>query len=62
MKDRGKYTSKVDLWSLGILTYELLTGEAPLKDEITNWRRKGAQMSTKWDWHISYPPSISGLG
>lgn len=32
MKDKGCYTSKVDLWSIGVLTFELLTGTAPFKD------------------------------
>lgn len=32
MKDKGCYTSKVDLWSIGVLTFELLTGIAPFRD------------------------------
>ena len=32
MKDIGTYTSKVDLWSIGVLTFELLTGNAPFKE------------------------------
>jgi len=28
----GEYSEKVDLWSLGVLTYEFLVGEAPFED------------------------------
>ncbi|KAJ6172419.1 Serine/threonine-protein kinase ark1 [Penicillium chermesinum] len=41
------YTEKVDLWSLGVLTYEFLVGEAPFEDTpIMTQRRIGrADMS-----------------
>lgn len=44
MKDKGKYTFKVDLWSLGVLCFELLTKVIPFRSEITNWRRKGSNL------------------
>lgn len=31
MKDKGEYTTTVDLWSIGVLTFELLTGFPPYK-------------------------------
>ena len=61
MKDRGTYSIEVDIWSIGVLTFELLTGTAPFKEEIAQWRRRGGKRSTQWDWHILYPPSLSGL-
>lgn len=40
---RGKdsfYSEKVDLWSLGVLTYEFLVGEAPFEDTQVMTQRK----------------------
>ncbi|KAI5465765.1 kinase-like domain-containing protein [Mariannaea sp. PMI_226] len=34
------YSSKVDLWSLGVLTYEFLVGEAPFEDEPIATQRR----------------------
>lgn len=34
------YTEKVDLWSLGVLTYEFLVGEAPFEDTQVMTHRK----------------------
>lgn len=59
MKDKGEYDSSVDLWSLGVLCYELIVGEAPYKKEITNWRNKGSKREQKWNWNIIYPSHIS---
>jgi serine/threonine protein kinase len=61
MKDKGQYSSQVDLWSLGVLTYELITGQAPFKEEIAHWKRRGGQRSQHWDWCLIYPPTVSGL-
>ena len=41
MKDKGQYDSSVDIWSIGVLTYELLLGESPYKKQMANWRNKG---------------------
>lgn len=43
MKDVGEYTMNVDLWSLGVLTFELLTGFTPHKKEITHWKLCGGK-------------------
>ncbi|KAF2824221.1 kinase-like protein [Ophiobolus disseminans] len=43
LKGNGKenfYSEKVDLWSLGVLTYEFLVGEAPFEDTQVMTQRK----------------------
>lgn len=37
------YSEKVDLWSLGVLTYEFLVGEAPFEDDQIMTQRKIAR-------------------
>lgn len=49
----------VDIWSLGVLTFELLCGFAPLKDEINYWKLKGGSIDKQWNWDILYPPHLS---
>jgi serine/threonine protein kinase len=61
MKDKGEYNQQVDIWSIGVLTFELLAGHAPFKDEIAQWKRKGSKRGQQWDWHLLYPPSLSSL-
>lgn len=43
-RDDNFYNEKVDLWSLGVLTYEFLVGEAPFEEEShTNTQRRIAR-------------------
>ena len=39
----GSYSEKIDLWSLGVLTYEFLCGEAPFEDIQVNTQRRIAR-------------------
>lgn len=62
MKDIGEYDNRVDLWSLGVLAYELLVGVPPHKDQISKWKDKGSRRSMKWEWKdIKYPEHVSLL-
>ncbi|KAF4637356.1 hypothetical protein G7Y89_g719 [Cudoniella acicularis] len=42
-RDKNVYSNKVDLWSLGVLTYEFLVGEAPFEDTPVMTQRKIAR-------------------
>ena len=61
MKDKGEYTVSVDLWSIGVLTFELLTGYPPYKSEIDKWKKKGSKLKEKWKWDIVFPVEMSEL-
>lgn len=60
MKDLGRYNHSIDIWSIGVLTFELLAGFPPFKQEISSWKLKGAKRGTKWSWDVLYPPQIEG--
>lgn len=47
------YNEKVDLWSLGVLTYEFLVGEAPFEDTPVMTQRRIARAD------MSIPPWVS---
>jgi serine/threonine protein kinase len=59
MKDVGEYNESVDLWSVGVLAFELLAGFPPYRHEISNWRLCGSQRKMKWSWEVIYPPDIT---
>jgi serine/threonine protein kinase len=46
------------LWSIGVLTFELLAGFPPFKHEISNWKLKGSKRKIRWSWEVLYPPEI----
>jgi aurora kinase len=52
-REENWYSEKVDLWSLGVLTYEFLVGEAPFEDTPVMTQRRIA----KGDMTI--PPNLS---
>lgn len=61
MKEKGQYDNSVDIWSIGVLTYQLLVGSAPFQKQITNWRKQGSHRSNKWNWNITYPLFLSTI-
>jgi aurora kinase, other len=42
-REDNYYSEKVDLWSLGVLTYEFLVGEAPFEDSMVMTQRRIAR-------------------
>ena len=52
-REENWYTEKVDLWSLGVLTYEFLVGEAPFEDTPVMTQRRIARGD------MTIPPFVS---
>ncbi|KAH0260527.1 kinase-like protein, partial [Aureobasidium melanogenum] len=52
-KDENWYNEKVDLWSLGVLTYEFLVGEAPFEDTPSMTQKRIAR------GEMTIPPFVS---
>lgn len=59
MKDKGEYTTSVDIWSIGVLTFQLLTGFPPHKKEIDKWKMLSGNIRDKWRWDVIFPPEVS---
>ncbi|GJC91068.1 serine/threonine-protein kinase ark1 [Colletotrichum liriopes] len=55
MKPAGsvEYDEKVDLWSLGVLTFELLVGTPPFEDTPEKTRARIAKVAMKVPSHVS---------
>lgn len=53
------YNEKVDLWSLGVLTYEFLVGEAPFEDTPVMTQRRIARADMSIPSYVS--PEASDL-
>eukprot|EP01090_Pellita_catalonica_P003608 TRINITY_DN13263_c0_g1_i1.p1 TRINITY_DN13263_c0_g1~~TRINITY_DN13263_c0_g1_i1.p1 ORF type:complete len:118 (-),score=10.72 TRINITY_DN13263_c0_g1_i1:118-471(-) len=54
---KGKsHTRKVDLWSLGILLFEFLTGRPPFESDS---KRKTMDLIERCDSTLSFPPHLS---
>jgi aurora kinase len=52
-RDENWYTEAVDLWSLGVLTYEFVVGEAPFEDTPVMTQRRIARCE------MTIPPFVS---
>lgn len=51
--ESGTYTQAVDLWSLGVLCYEFLCGEAPFEDTPVMTQRRIARCDMKVPGYVS---------
>lgn len=65
MKEGGQYDNSVDIWSIGVLTYELLTGNPPYRKELMLSMKNGIGPSKpgsrKVNWSVNYPVFMSPL-
>lgn len=60
MKEGGFYDNSVDIWAIGVLTFELISGNAPFKRELASWKGKGFDRDfSTGKWQVIYPPFIS---
>ena len=64
MKQGGQYDNSVDIWSIGVLTYELLTGSPPYRKELMLAMKNGfgnKSNTRKINWQVNYPSYMSPL-
>lgn len=61
MKGGDFYDNSVDVWALGVLTFELIAGNSPFKKELCSWKGKGfdREFGNNNKWRVIYPPYIS---
>lgn len=58
--EQGKYSYKCDIWSLGVLFYQLVTGTIPWKsDNISGYPDIVAQMKEQEKHGIEFPPNVN---
>lgn len=55
--EQKKYDGSVDIWSLGILTFELLSGIVPFKDSLKHIHLNNIANCDKYK--MIFPPVIS---
>lgn len=63
MKEKGQYDNSVDIWSVGVLTFELLTGFPPYRKELVTSMKAGFsnKQDKKTNWAVNYPSYLSPM-
>ena len=51
----NEYDCRIDIWSLGIMTYEMLCGRPPFSEEGMNMQKLKLATATK---KLKFPPAL----